>query len=200
MKFQIAIALVLIVHLSPAQEFSSDVYHDGYIVTAQQDTLKGSIKYDLEANMLSVLIDDKIKSYSSQKVFYFEIYDRVVKTYRQFYSVPYKVNYDYKIPIFFELIYEGKLSLLSREAIVQQTVTSSSPYWVASPTTQYVIEYSYYFLKSDGEITYFSGKKKDLFYIFPKKYPDLKKFIKDNKLDVDERPDLVRIVAFYNSI
>lgn len=170
------------------------------MVTTEKDTLKGKLKYDLEANVLTAIVGDKTKSFSSHKVFYFEIFDQLLNTYRQFYSIPYKVNYDYKIPVFFELVYEGKLSLLRREQIVLQTVSSTATYWGGGSATQPVIRYSYFFLDDQGTITYYSGKKKDLYRFMIKKQSQVKKFIKENKLDTDDMNDLVRITAFYNSI
>ena len=183
-----------------AQTFSSDVFHKGFLVTSSRDTIKGDLKYDLEANILTVVHRGKTSSFSSHKVFYFEIFDSILNNYRQFYSIPYNVNYDYKIPVFFELVYEGKLSLMTRERIVSQTVNTTSAYWGGGTGTQLVIKYSFYFLDNKGVISFFTGKKRDLFTIMVKKQSDLKQFIKDNKLDTDEVADLVRITAFYNSI
>ncbi|WP_462250592.1 hypothetical protein [Ekhidna sp.] len=183
-----------------AQTFSYELFHEGFMVTTEKDTIKGDLKYDLEANLLTVIHNGRTKSFSSHKVFYFEIFDNILNNYRQFYSVPYTVNIGYKIPVFFELVYEGKLSLLTRERIVAQTINNSSAYWGGGNSTQLVIEYSFYFMDSEGVITYFGGKKKELLNFMNKKQVDIKKFIKDNKLDTDELADLVRITAFYNSI
>ena len=183
-----------------AQQFSSEVFHEGFMVTTDKDTIKGDLKYDLDANILTVINKGRTKSFSSHKVFYFEIFDKILNNYRQFYSIPYTVNVDYKIPVFFELVYEGKLSLLTREHIVSQTVNNTSAYWGGGTASRLVIKYSYYFMDSEGNITFFNGKKKELLTFMAKKQSDIKKFIKENKLDTDEMADLVRITAFYNSI
>ncbi len=196
-----AIFIVLLISVkSFGQTFSAEIYHKGFLVTSDQDTVRGDMKYDLETNILLLIKNGKTKSYSSHKVFYFEIYDELQKNYRQFYSIPYNVSYEYKIPIFFELVYEGKLSLLQREAIVQQTSNSSSAYWGGGTVTRTVIIYDYYFLDNEGNIQFFSGKKRDLFIILTKKQTELKRYIKDNKLDTDDIRDLIRITSFYNSI
>lgn len=182
------------------QRFSSEVFHKGFLVTSQKDTLQGSIKYDLEANVLTVVGKGKTKSFSSQKVFYFEIFDEILENYRQFYSIPYNVNFDYKIPVFFEVVYEGKLSLLRREQIVVRSVNNTSAYWGGGSVRQTVIEYSYFFLDDKGKITFFNGKKKDLLRFMSKKQTEVRQFIKENRLETDRSSDLVRITAFYNSI
>ncbi len=200
MRFLLLAGLLISCLVGYTQRFSSEVFHDGLIVTSDKDTLRGNVKYDLEANALTLVSAGKTKSFSSQKVFYFEIFDKIINNYRQFYSIPYNVNFDYKIPVFFEVVYEGKLSLLRREQIVVQTVNTTSAYWGGGNVRRNVIQYSYYFLDDKGRITFFSGKKKDLLQFMSRKQSQVKQFIKDNKLDTDESADLVRITAFYNSI
>ncbi len=182
-----------------SQEFSSEIWHDGFMVTSDQDTLEGLVKYDMQANVVQVIQNQVVKTYSSHKVFYFEIYDKVVNSYRQFYSIPYNVNYNYKIPILFEVLYEGPLSLLSREAVVQETVSNSSAYWGGSFVRD-VVSYTFYFLDKEGKIDSYTGKKADLLTIMAKHSRKVKDYIKQNKLDTDEVRDLIRVTAFYNSL
>lgn len=198
MRILVFSILVLLAFTGFAQKFSSEVFHKGYIVTTAKDTIKGSVKYDMEANTLSVLAGGKLKSFSSNNIFYFEIFDEILNNYRQFYSLPYNVSYGYKIPVLFELIFEGELSLMLREAIVQKQVNSGN-YWGAG-VLQTVIEHSYYFVDKDGDIKYFSGKKRDIYAIMNKKQNDIKKYIKDNRLDTGDIRDLIRLTSFYNSV
>jgi len=185
--------------IASAQQFSSELFHEGFLVTNKKDTLRGALKYDMESNIVSLIDRGKVKTFSSHKIFYFEIYDETVDNYRQFYSLPYKVNIGYKIPILFELQYEGPLSLITREAIVQETVPSTSTYWGGSYTRTRLVYY-YYFIDKQGDITYFDGRKKELLKIMNDKKKYLKEYIKEYKLQVDEIKDLIRITAFYNSI
>lgn len=182
-----------------AQEFSSEVWHDGFLVTTDEDTLRGLVKYDMESNIVQVIQNQVVKTYSSHKVFYFEIYDKIVSSYRQFYSIPYNVNYNYKIPIIFEVLYEGPLSLMARESIVQENVSNNSAYWGGSFLMD-VVNYTFYFLDKEGNMDIYTGKKGDLLEIMSKHGRDVKNFIKQNKLKTDEVRDLIRITAFYNSI
>ena len=84
---------------------------------------KGLVKYDLETDMVQLNEDNTIQAYSSKKVLYFEIFDKSVDSYRQFYALPYTVSPGYKTPILFEVLHEGTpLSLLARENITTETV------------------------------------------------------------------------------
>ncbi len=185
--------------LLQAQSFPSEVFHEGFLVTSNRDTLEGQLKYDMETNIVNIRGRGVIKTFSSHKVLYFEIFDRGIEQYRQFYSMPYNVNYGYKIPILFELQYEGSVSLLTREAIVQEAVPSVSNYWGGSYNRLRLV-YSFYFVDIKGNITYFSGRKNDLLDIMKDKSSYVKDYIKENKLRPDYIQDLVRITAFYNSI
>lgn len=183
-----------------AQEFSSQVFHDGYLVTTDGDTLRGALKYDMETNIVQMQEHRLVKTYSSHKIFYFEIFDKIVGNYRQFYSIPYNVNYDYQVPILFEVLYEGPVSLLSREAIVQQTVSSNASYWGGGSYVRNIVSYTFYFLDKEGHIDMYTGKKAQLYHIMSKQESKVKDFIKQNHLNVDDVRDLIRITAFYNSL
>lgn len=180
-------------------QFSKEVFHEGFLVNSEGDTIQGLIKYDLETNIIQLVKNNVVKTFSSHKVFYFEIFDKIVENYRQFYSIPYQVNYNYEIPIIFEVLYEGPVSLLAREAVVQESVNNSSAYWGGS-YMQDKLAFSFYFLDKKGEIDYYNGKKNELYSVLPKHASSLKSFIKKNRLKTDEVRDLIRITAFYNSL
>lgn len=200
MKYNLIVLSLIFGITAYTQNFSSEVFHEGFLVTSTQDTLKGSLKYDLQANALTLVREGKTKSFSSQNIFYFEILDNVLNNYRQFYSIAYHVNFDYKIPVFFEVVYEGKLSLLRREQIVTKSINTNAAYWGGANMRQNVVDYSYYFLDDKGNISFFNGKKKELLRYMSKKQTEIKQFIKENGLSADKAGDLIRITSFYNSI
>ena len=180
-------------------QLSSDEWHKGIVVTTDQDTISGEIKYDFPTNMVTLVKNEAVIAFSSHKLIYFEIYDEDYKSYREFYTIPYKNTSNYVTPILFELQYESVLSLLSREKIVMET--SSMGYGYGLPiVSQPSVRYDFFFLTKVGKITQFSGSKKDLLRILAKKKNELQTFIKRNRLKTDELRDLVRIIAFYNSI
>lgn len=193
-------AALLVASPVAAQQFSSELWHEGFLVSTDEDTIRGMLKYDMETNVVQVIEATKVvKTYSSHKIFYFEIFDKILKSYRQFYSVPYNVNFNYSVPLLFEVLYEGPMSLLSRETIVQETVTSGSAYWGGSYVRNR-LAYTFYFLNKDGNIRFYTGKKRDLVAILSRKGSQVKSFIKKNRLRTDEPGDLIRITAFYNSL
>tara|TARA_B110000046_G_scaffold111774_1_gene118980 strand:+ start:2084 stop:2680 length:597 start_codon:yes stop_codon:yes gene_type:complete len=180
-------------------QISSDEWHKGIVVTTDQDTISGEIKYDFTSNMVTLVKNESVIAFSSHKLIYFEIYDKTYKSYREFYTIPYKNASNYVTPVLFELQYEGVLSLLSRESIVMETSNLGYGYGVPI-VSQPSVRYDFFFLTKTGKLTQFSGSKKDLLRILAKKKNELQTFIKSNRLKTDDLRDLVRIIAFYNSI
>ena len=181
-----------------AQQFPSDLWHEGKIILLEGDTLKGNIKYDLQQDLVQYgIADQRTTAFSARKVLFFEIFDTSVRKYRQFFALPFTTTSGYKAPVFFELLEEGKMTLLSRESVEYRTY--SSPYYMGS-YSRLVLVYKYYFLDEKGNISEFTGNKNDLLELMNKKSDEVEKYIKANKLKFDDKYDFARIVAYYNSL
>lgn len=185
-----------------AQDFPSRLWHEGWVVTAKQDTLYGKVKYNLETDIVQLLVTDAVvKTYNSKKVIYFEIFDSTIGNYRQFYSIPYKIRTDYKAATFFEVLYEGALTLLVREKIILDADPYSQSYYYSGPTpTRERLSYTYYFVDIKGKMVEYTGRKNELYTILDKHTDALKDYVRSNNLKLDKMRDLVRITAFYNSL
>lgn len=181
-----------------AQRWPSELWHEGKVVLDSGDTLKGQIKYDLKQDLIQYNVPNKrTDAFSARSVLSFEIYDETVRRYRQFYALPFSNQTQYKTPVFFELLAEGKLTLLSRESIEYKTM--SSPYYVGTYSRE-VMVYHFYFLDNEGNIEEFKGSRSDLLNLMGKKSDTVEKYIKSNRLKIDDKYDFARIVAYYNSI
>ncbi len=189
--------LLALCQISLAQYFPSEYWHEGYLVTIQGDSIKGNLKYDLENDLVQLDKDGRIQTFSSRKMTFFEIFDATTENYRKFYSIPYSVNLNYKVPRLFEVLYLGELTLATREAVVQEAIspTSSQIYG-----TRRRLTYRYYFIDKQGEVSNFNNKRSELLEVMNPKSPEIKSYIKKNNLRMDRMSDLVRITAFYNSI
>ena len=172
------------------------------MVTAQEDTLRGLIKYDMDTDIVQVVEqEDRVNTFSSKKVLYFEIYDESVKNYRQFYSLPYQVRLNYKTQSLFEVLYEGPLTLLVKEKIVTVSDPYSQAYFSGPAFSREKLAYTYFFIDQKGKMSeYSSGKRSDLLEILRKNPNKVRDYIKDNRLKTDRMRDIVRITAFYNSL
>jgi hypothetical protein len=175
-------------------------WREGFLLIASQDTLRGKIKYDLTGNTVQIATSTRIMALSSYKVFYFEIFDEVYRNYRHFYTIPFKLRSNYEAPVIFEVLFEGPLSLLAREKIVQETINNNSPFLTTPRFTQDALDYDFYFLTKKGRITYYQGSRNELLEIMASKSTQVKEYIKTNRLRTDQVEDLIRITSFYNSI
>src|SRR6218665_1551351 len=110
MKAALFVISVLLFNAGFAQQFPFELWHDGRIVLDSGDTLRGTVKYNMNEDLLQYKAGTRNESYSARKVLFYEIFDNTVKRYRQFYSLPYSAVGSYKAPVFFELLEEGKIT------------------------------------------------------------------------------------------
>ncbi|WPP50925.1 hypothetical protein [Catalinimonas niigatensis] len=185
-----------------AQYFPSEVWHDGKITLLSGEDIQGKIKYNFESDLVQVNLNNTIQTYSARKILYFEIYDQEVERYRQFYALPFSVRPNYKVPMFFEVLYENTMTLLCRESVIQESIPQYGyySYYGNRYTSRYRLAFDYYFLNKEGQIIPYSQKKDDLYAILTKNKDSLEKYVKENRLKYDRHRDLVRITAYYNSL
>lgn len=194
----VGILTIFLLNETKAQQFPSDLWHEGRIVLLAGDTLRGSVKYDLQQDLVQYgVANERTTAFSARKVLFFEIYDASVRRYRQFFALPFTTTSGYKAPVFFELLEEGKMTLLSRESVEYRTY--NSPYYMGS-YSRLVLVYKYFFLDESGNISEFTGNKNDLLNLMNKKSDEVEKYIKANKLRYEDKYDFARIVAYYNSL
>ena len=187
--------------LSPelrAQTWPFELWHEGKIVLLQGDTLKGLVKYDLEKDLVQFAHGERSSdAFTARKVTTFEIFDASAKRYRRFYTLPYAAAGAYKAPIFFELLAEGKMTLLAREFLESKSI--SSPYYMGS-YQRVILSHKYFLLNEDGTIEQFDGSKNDFLDRMGKKSKDVEKYIREEHLRFGEKDDMTQIVNYYNSL
>ncbi len=181
-----------------AQEFAFEYWHEGKIVLETGDTLTGSTKYDMQTDLVQVQVNDRIETYTARKVLFLEIFDKTIKRYRRMYSLPYTTSGQYKAPVFFELLEEGKITLLCREAVEYRNVSTSFYYY--NNFSRLEIVYKYFLLKENGSIEPFIGNKNDWMNLMDDRKEEIQNFARSNRLDFGEKYHLKRIIAYYNSL
>lgn len=180
-----------------AQVFPFDLWHDGKLVLESGDTIRGTIKYDLQ-DLLQVKYGGRLETFTARKVVFFEIFDQSYKRYRNFYSLPYSPTGGYKTPIFFEVLTEGKITVLSREKVEYRTYSSPFFYY-GGYSSRLVLVNLYYLLKENGNIEQFTGKRNDWYDLMGSRDNDVHEYAKENRLDLDKKYDLKRVIDYYNS-
>ena len=199
MKFLVFIVLgFCFTEINAQQRYSFEFWHDGKVVLESGDTINSKIKYNLQTDIIQTSVNKKVQAYSARKVLSFEIFDIVEKQYRQFYSMPFTTSAEYKSPIFFELLVEGKMTLLCRENLEYRTITNS--FNAFGNTQRLVMVYHYYLLKEDGEVVDVKDTKSIWLELMGNKQEQVHKYAKENKLDFDKKYELAKIVTYYNSL
>lgn len=195
----LAVLLSVLCHAGYGQGyFPSELWHDGKLVLVSGDTVKGLLKYDFQQNLVQYVVNNrKAEIFHARKVLYFEVFDETVHKYRKFFALPYSNESNYKAPILFELLEEGKMTLLCRELLEYKTYNNA---FYGGSYTRLVQNYDYYLLKEDGTLEEFRGSKNDLLDLMGNKGKSVEKYIKANRLDFDDKYDVARIVAYYNSL
>jgi hypothetical protein len=197
MRFFLTILLViLLTSAAHSQQFPFELWHEGKIVTESGDTLKGLVNYNMQTDLLQLQVSKRLESYTARKVLFCEIFDATVKRYRQFYALPYALTGEYKAPVFFELLSEGKLTLLTREYVEYRTFTYGYGF---GSYTRLVLVQRYFLLKENGSIQEFRGKKSDWIDQMGSKGEEVNKFARQNRLSFEDKYEITQIVDFYNS-
>ena len=200
MRIFVFLFFSLISITASAQQFAFEFWHEGKMILDSGDTLRGHIKYDMQNDLIQYqpVMGGKLESYTARKVLFFEIFDNSVKRYRIFYSLPYSTAGQYKAPVFFELLEEGKLTLLSREALEYRTTSSSFYYY--GTYTRLILVNKYFILKENGNIEEFRGKKNDWYELMKGREDEVQKYVRANRLDLDDKYELAKAVNYYNSL
>ncbi|RZS97313.1 hypothetical protein BC751_2919 [Cecembia calidifontis] len=192
--------------LAQGNQFPSQVWHQGQIITVNGQVYRGLVKYDLENNLVQ-LQDNGITTFGASNVSQFEIFDEVYGGIRSFYTLPYSLAGDYETPVFFEILTEGdEIVLLCREQIVIDNrgmgmygPMAMNPLWGPPIGGVYKLAFNYYFIK-DGKLQKYSLKKRELLDILGDRADEIDLFMRKNRLSHDKRGDLLRITAYYNQI
>jgi hypothetical protein len=181
-----------------AQQWSFEYWHDGKAVLESGDTLKGRIKYEIDKDLIQVDVKGSMQSLTSRKVVYYEIFDAVSGRYRQFYSIPFSLSGGYKTPTFFELLSEGKLTLVAREALENRSYNTG--YYGYGTINRLVLVDKYFVLNEQGDINPFSGKKNELLELMKNREDEIKRFIRTSNVNLERKSDVVRTFAYYNAL
>ncbi len=206
MKRFIIYWLVIFPSITFAQTFTFDLWHDGKIVLDNGDTLRGTVKYNLD-DLLQIRHDNRLESFAARKVLLFEIFDQSYKRYRQFYSLPYSPTGGYKTPVFFEVLCEGRITLLAREKVELRNTNFSpygspfySPYGYGNYYTRKVLVNIYFILKDNGNIEQVNDKRSNWLELMGTHDEQVLEYARENRLDFDKKYDLKLIIDYYNSL
>jgi hypothetical protein len=186
---------------TPSMQMPSELWHNGKVALVEGDTLIGKIKYNLDNNIIQFTSGLSLETLSSLKVLYFEIFDEIFGDFRYFYSLPYTMRGEYERPIFFEVLFDGKLTLMAREYVMTDNTPRFNSYWGGGFWWPYQrLAFNFYFLDDRGNVIEYNQKRRSLLQIMNRQSDPIRSFIRSNSLRVDRRSDLVKITSYYNGL
>ena len=209
MRYLICSVFFLTFFSATAQRFPSEQWHVGKAVLSSGETVSGNIKYNLD---IQVEVEGRIVTYSANQVNYFSIKPQNDRPLRTFYSLPFRNETGYARPQFFELIKEGKVSLLAREYIGSQIQNTNTglirsvrfdPFFdpvLGNSVTRFYLAYNLFIVNPKGQITELGNSRKEVINAFDGNHSDLKKYIKQEKLKMERIADISMLVEYYNKI
>ncbi len=180
-----------------AQTFPFEYWHKGRVVLESGDTLHGQVKYNLQDDLVQFQSDNRVETFTARKVVFFEIFDQTVRNFRSFFSLPYAMTGQYKGQVFFELLGEGKVTMLSRESLETRSYSS---YYTYGTYSRLVLVDKFFLLKQDLTIIPLASKKSDILSAMSDREDQVAKFAKENRLNYERKNDVIRMVAYYNSL
>lgn len=199
MKYLLFLSLYIVSWVSHAQ-FPSELWHGGKIVLVSGDTIKGNVKYDLERDIVQINNKQGTEAYTAKKLLYFNFLDESSRQFRQFYALPFRITSEYKTPVFFEVFFEGKMTLLAREFITIKTTSYGNAGLGGNSYSRQELAYRYYFLNDSGNIIRFQGNRRQLYQILKNRENEVKQFIKRNRLRYDDKSDMIQLTEYYNTL
>lgn len=196
-----------------AQEFPSQKFHRGQVTLTDGSVLSGQIKYDLNSEVILLKQNDKngISTLNASQFQSFVISAGPNAGVRTFYSIPVLNETGYRRPRIFELIAQGKVSLIAREFIATRSRSANQsiyrrsiydPYYspATSLMTYQFLAYELWLIDENAELTELGNSRSDVIKAFDSHHSELRKYIKKEKLKVEKLLDLKRLVDYYNSL
>lgn len=196
-----------------AQQFPSKVFHRGEVLMFDGTLKKGSIKYDLESDviLLQDSVNQGIETISAINLKAFRLLPSENKPTRLFYVLPFRNESGYSRPKIFEVLLEDRYSLVAREYIVVRSrpvngsfvrMSQFDPFF--SPMNdmyrQEYLTYNLYLVSPEGELTNIGSKKREVLSAFGRYNDKLKSYIKTENLNMGSLDDIVKLVKYYNEL
>jgi hypothetical protein len=200
-----------------AQRVLINEWPRGMVVLQDGDTLRGVVTYFRAEDLIQVQQQDgTMHALAPVNVYSFMVY-AADNSYRQlFRSHMWNRGNDYsdfRSPAFFEqLSREGQYSLVKRETVVRRDMNQDmmfrrgmyryDPYFMGGGMPRFVdqVQENFFLVSPEGKVRALRSPKKDIISAFDNKSRQVRAFIKQNKLTCNTSHDLIKVIAYYNSL
>ncbi|QMU27777.1 hypothetical protein [Adhaeribacter radiodurans] len=202
-----------------AQNLNKHEWVAGKVVLTTGETLSGALSYFYNKEIIQVKgADGFTRAFSPVNVSYFQGFNEKKQVLQIFKPFKWSPNPDvpgFKTPAFFEVVTEGKYTLVKRTAFVIRNLdpvpmyASLGRYYEPYSTNEtlhsgknYQITrlHSYYVLTPENEIINLRNPKKDLENLYQDKASSMKAYIRDKKLSYKNPVALTHVVQYFNHL
>jgi hypothetical protein len=168
----------------------------GTIYLVDGKTIRGKVFYSFEKGVVLVESQGKILTFTAETLSRFIVYDHLVSAQRTFVSFN-PENHPSKQRVIFEIVMQGKLSLLRL-----QKISSRCEGYFNEDIQQFVgytSGFTYYFLY-DNKIQQLRNFKRQYTKIAGESMEDIENYILNNKLKFTRIHHQVKLIQYFNNI
>ncbi len=179
--------------------YSDDWYLGDVTFTTGRVYKEFFIRYDIAAGIIETKKDSRVVSFKAEDVQKFTWFNDFSKSKNQFVNCKNFNTSDVPLVGFFEVIISDKVSLLSHPVIKVKDPDYVEGLDVGNKNFRVEKNEIYYLAFDDGLYEIKKNNGKNLKYL-ETKYPDIKDYIKKNKLSFKDKSDLASITKYLNTI
>lgn len=169
------------------------LWSSGNILLTDGSSYVGPIKYNIARDRVQIQVAGKTRVYAANQIDKFEIFgewsegtgSNVEANGKKslYYSLPYDEEQGSQNPKFFELVVSGNTSLLSR--------------WVKGNA---FYNRKLYLVNQEGKITEIKKRRGSVIKAFDGEHEELKSIVREERLNMYDIRDVVRLVEVYNEL
>ena len=204
---------------SAAQNLNKLEWAKGKIILTNGDTLAGALSYYYKEEIIQVKGKDGItKTFSPVNIDHFQAFNEQKLLFQIFRPYMWSRNPDedaFKTPVFFEIVMEGKYTLIKRSAYVirnsepipmytcwgryYEPCTDNEIYF-PNNDSQLALLNNYFLLTPENEIIRLRNPKKNLENLYRDKANTMKAYIRWQKLSYNNPVALTHMVRYFNHL
>ncbi|RDC62511.1 hypothetical protein [Adhaeribacter pallidiroseus] len=202
-----------------AQNLTKHDWSVGEVILTDGDTLKGAVSYYFQKELIQVKnANGFIQTFSPVNVTHFRVFNeqrQEFQTFRPFRYAPNPEEPTFKTPAFFEVVTEGKYTLIKRSCYV---IRNLDPVPAYATHGQYYESYSvtrkksdlnsyqlarlnaYFLYTPENKLIPLRHPKKNLEDLYQDKSVPMKAFIRQRNLSYKNPVALTRVVQYFNHL
>ena len=172
-----------------------DVWHLGELQLIDDSIIEGEFRYNLNTETVQLKEGSKVKTFNTKQVFSLTLYDQEVRGIRNILVLPYSNESGYQRAKLFELIVDGKISLLVRGYFVKW----GDPQHPMTLSKHVYIFENMFIMNEDGVINKLLLQRTNVANQFGDQQAKLIKYMRKEQIKLDDLPDVTKLFEYYNN-